>query len=436
MDSATLLNKVLELEKELLELKSQFPAGSKLKRFFKRCRSALDGLLAYWVPLALIVGLVVNWWFGVGFFENIKNIGINKTSSDYYYDIGDKLMSHAEFPAAADSFKKALEINSYNINATRGLMKAQVMQAEGGSQTFNPIVVEDKLNNLRKIFGDDDYILLYWEGILRRQLSSTPKDLQLPESLFLKSIQKNPRFPGSHLELGNTYLLGGEIDKAIKKFEEVVQIDPRFASALSNLGYCRFVLSNFEADEKSRQTVLGDAAKQLSDARSSMPAAETDLRLGDTYLFMGQFRAAKISYQNALETLERTGDQKGLVPSEVLFVFLPAGSTVESHDREPAVKVGTNNQLKSLIFFSLSIDDAAGGEFTDAQKHFKEARALDVRNEFSPLVAHQINSLLRIPTITKSSHDWLLAHMNEVCAKDEACLPETINSSQVERKQK
>jgi hypothetical protein len=81
MDPDILLDKILELEKQLLELKSQFPAESRLKRYFSRGKSVFDGVLSYWVPLALIAGLFVNYWFGVGFFEDIKNIGINKTSS-------------------------------------------------------------------------------------------------------------------------------------------------------------------------------------------------------------------------------------------------------------------------------------------------------------------------------------------------------------------
>src|SRR6476659_5797278 len=100
MQSSVLLDKILQLEKELLELKNQFPTETRRKRIFNKAKRSVDGVLAYWVPLALLVGLAVNWWFGVGFFENIKNIGIQKKSSDYYLDIGNNLMSHAEFGAA------------------------------------------------------------------------------------------------------------------------------------------------------------------------------------------------------------------------------------------------------------------------------------------------------------------------------------------------
>lgn len=435
MHSAALLDKIFELEKELFILKSQFPTKSKRQRVFTKVKAGIDGVLSYWVPLALIVGLVVNWWFGVGFFENIKNIGINKTSSDYYSRIGDKLISHAEFAAAAESYEKALEINSNNIAATHGLMKAQVLQAVGNSQTFSPIVVEDKLAYLHDIFGKNDYILLYWEGILRRQLSSTPQDLQLPESLFLQSIRANPNFPGSHLELGNTYMLAGDIDKAMGKFQDVIKLDPRFAGALSNLGYCSFILSNFEADEQSRERILRTGAGHLERARSSSPVPETDLRLGDTYLFLSQYRSAKVAHQNALETLERSGAQKPLAPLEILFVFPPA-TTQEDHERGPAVEVKSNAELKSLVLYSLSLDYAALKDFKGAQKCFDEATALDARKQFSPLIAHQMNSLLRLVSIPTGTHVWVLSHMKEVCDGLEACLPESINQSLTERTKK
>jgi tetratricopeptide (TPR) repeat protein len=435
MQSPVLLQKVLDLEKEILELKSQFPPESNARKAFNEIKGGVDGVLSYWVPLALIVGLIVNWWFGVGFFENIKNIGINKTSSDYYRRIGDKLISHAEFAAAAESFEKALEINSNNIGATHGLMKAQVLQAVGNSQSFNPIVVEDKLTYLRDIFGKDDYILLYWEGILRRHLSSTPQDLQIPEQLFTQSINANGSFPGSHLELGNTYMLSGDIDKAVDKFQHVIKLDPRFAGALSNLGYCNLVLSNFRADETQRQEFLRTAAEQLERARSSSPLPETDLRLGDTYLFLKQYRPARVSHQNALDTLERAGDQKTLQSLEVLFVFPPT-MVNEDRKRGPAIKVKSTAELKSLVLYSLSIDYAAMKDFTSAQKYFNEAGALDARKQFSPLIAHQINAFLRIPSIPSDTRAWLLSHMKEACNGVEACLPETINELPKERKKK
>jgi tetratricopeptide (TPR) repeat protein len=434
MDPSILLEKILELEKELLKLKSELPNKSERQSNFKKVKAAVDGVLSYWVPLALIIGLLVNWWFGVGIFEDIKNIGINKTSSHYYRELGDKLMSHAEFAAAAESFKKALEINSNNIDATHGLLKAEALQAGGNSRSFNPVVIRDKLTHLRGIFEkeEDDYILLYWEGLLQRQLSSTPAELAKPESSFLQSINKKPNFPGSHLELGNTYLLAGDIDKAIKKFEDVINLDPGFAGALSNLGYCRFVLSNFQSNEKSRQQVLRTAAEHLESARSSMPLPETDLRLGDTYLLMNQYRAAKVAHQNALDSLEQSTEQKARESFEVLFLFPPTSLT-ETHERDPALKVTTNEQLKLLTLYSLSFDWAGLKDFKKAQEYFNKASTLDAKKQFSPLIALQINSLLRSPAITSNTRAWLLSHMKKLCSGVDACLPEV---SQPERKQK
>lgn len=423
MESSALLDKIHQLEKELDLLKDQFSPKCKILKAFRRLKDAIDGIISYWVPLALLIAIGVNWWFGVGFFEDIKNIGINKTSSDYYFRIGDRLMRHAEFKAAAEAFTKSLAINSHNIDATRGLMKAQVLQPISTEGQFNPLVVEDKLNYLRDIFGKDDYILLYWEGILRRQQSATPSDLKVPESLFQRSIEENPEFPGSHLELGRTYLLEGELDKAVKKFHEVISLDKRFAIALSNLGYCQLVLANFEQDQATRKNILKKASDNLNSARRSEALPEIDLHLGDVYLLLKQYQPARISHENALESLEERSEKEDLSPSEVLLVFLPE-TTNEARERGPALVVSTVGEMKTLILYSLSLDYAVLGKFKNAERYFTDATALDTRRRFSPFIANKINSLLHLSSNTPRMRSWLTTHIKLVCKGMDGCRPE------------
>jgi tetratricopeptide (TPR) repeat protein len=418
-----MLEKVLHLERQILELKSEFPPESKAKRRYRRAKGVVDGVLSYWVPLALIVGLIVNWWFGVGFFENIKNIGINKRSSDYYYRIGDKLMSHAEFKAAGEAFAKSLEINPNNIDGTHGLMKAQVFQNLGDSQNFNPIVVDDKLAYLRNIFGKNDYILLYWEGILRRQQSGDPTDLKIPESLFERSIKQNADFVGSHLELGKTYMLGGEIDKAREKFARVESLDRRFTEALNYLGYCQSVFASFETTTEAKKKSLETAITYLERARKSGRRPETDLLLGDAYLYRSQFESAKIAHENALATLEDLEiNNKNYNPFEFLLVYLPE-SEKEERDRGPAITVSTPAELKTLVLYSLSLDHASLGDFKTAEQYFTEGAALDPRKLLSRLVANKIYFLQRTYGLHSNFKSWLGGRIDKLCKGLEGCKP-------------
>jgi tetratricopeptide (TPR) repeat protein len=426
MNPSVLLDKILQLEKEILELKSQcLPPKNRLQRVYQRTKNAVDGILSYWILLALIIGLLVNWWFGVGFFENIKNIGINKTSSDYYYRIGNVLMSHAEFKAASEAFAKSLEINPYNIDSTHGLMKTQVFQAIGDNQEFNPIVVEDKLTYLRKIFGEDDYVLLYWEGILRRQQSASPDDLKIPELLFQRSIDKNAEFLGSYFELGKTYLLGGEVDKAAEKFKQVVDLDSRSTDALNNLGYCWLITANFESERKNRKAALAKASDYLEQAHRTGNRPETDLHLGDAYLYLGQYQSAKISHENALGTLEKLDSTKQYTPFGVMFVYLPE-TTRDARDRGPAITLSTKEELKMVALYSLSLDHASLGDFKTADKYFGDAGSLDPRKLFNPLIANKIYSFYNLPGSKANLNPWLKIKIEALCQGREGCKPEML----------
>lgn len=426
-----LIDKILQLEAALLELKKEIPAPTSTQKSLSLIKKVLAGILTYWVLITLFVIWAVSAWHGVSLYENIKNSGINKKSSDYYYHIGDKLLSHAEFKAAGEAFAKSLEINSYNIDSTHGLMKAQVFQAVGDGQTFNPSVVEDKLTYLRDIFGKDDYILLYWEGMLRRKQSASAGDLTLPESLFQQSIDKNPSFLGSHLELGNTYLLSGRVDKAIEKFKHVLSIDPRFGSALNDLGYCQLVLTNFEEDPGRRAESLKKASGYLEQASKFAGRPETDLHLGDAYLFRGQYNPARISHENALASIEKIDtNKKDYTPFELLLVFLPE-TAQEDRDREAAISISTPSELKMLVLYSLSVDHAHLGDLKKAEDYFNSAQSLDPKRLLSPLVANRMYSNYCVAKA--QTKNWLKNKIETLCHGLEDCKPKIFNGKEGRR---
>lgn len=476
MDSSELLKKVQLLEQQLDELKSHFPRPGRVKKYFLKFKAGVDGVVAYWVVLAVIVGIAVNSYYRVGVFQNIENIGVNKTSSDYYYKVGENLMEHAEFEAASEAFTTALEINPSNAAARHGLMKSQVFLPAGKDRGVNFLVVEKKLNQLSdpQIFGPDDYLLLYWEGLLKLRQSSVQSsgaadaslqsagmlfgekpsaapglpgasfklgsleplnnflfelntsDTELAKAFFRQSISRKPNFLGSHFELGNTYLSDGDVAVAAGKYRDALALDDRFAPALANLGYCRVVLATFVVNKVMRGRMLDAARRGLQKAEGISPGPEIALYLGDSYLFdsnrPSNFKSAKVSYQNALESLaglSAAEREKPVSNIHLYLIFLPTDA--ESCDnRNTALELATPEELKAVILYSLSLTSAMLGDKNGADKSFSDATSLPSSKYYGGLFKNKICAALHLLKPEAAARRWLVDKLGDYSCSD-AC---------------
>lgn len=486
MERAELLKKLQELERQVDALKDEFPRPRTLKRAFLKGKWVLDGLVAYWIVLALVVGVIVNRSYNVAVFESIKNIGVNNTSSDYYYRVGETLMEHAQFDAAGEAFTQALAINPSNAPARQALLKVKAFEPVADSGEPNLLVVENRLRGLRDagIFGEDDYLLLYLRGLLKRRqsavqtvgtedsnfaaakalllgppeqesarahfkpvdlkplgdyLSTMGSDFEQAKQLFLKSISVKRTFIGSHFELGNTYLDAGDVDGAIRKYHDALNLDRRFAPALNGLGYCQLVLATLVKDEQTRAEDIETARDTLEAANGILTRPETSLNIGDTFLFdtgaKSNFLSAISAYESALDSLAKLGaapakaDDADKSPDkarprwELFFVFLPESTDIETcaridtggADKRPcrvarcsiyanadchrcrrrgsALLLSEPSELKAMILYSLGIASAMQGDEPTSEKHFSDAEALNCR-VCSALAENKIQVLL------------------------------------------
>lgn len=430
MSSSPDLDKILELEKEILLLKRRLAPAGRIRKLCSGVRTFTDALIARWVLIALLVGLFVNWSYGVGFFDSIKNIGITNKSAEYYRMLGDNLVEHAEFRAASDAYARALQINPNNIEATHGLMRAEVLRPIGEGQKFSPVAVEAKLLYLRKnIFSNEDYILLYWEGLLRRTESGTQKDLTIAEVLFQKSIDQALKekhdFVPSHFELANTFLSNGKIEDARNKYKDVLSRDPKFAPALGPLGYCELVLATFEGDKPSQKQLLDEARQQLEQSRDTLPSPETWINLGDAYAYLKKYKAALQSHENALEIINASSKEAAPRAVDITYVFLPEAPN-KKKITGPGVTVTKLDELKTICLYALAFDYALLDKPRQAEELLRQASLLDPKGYYNAFFANRIYSLNSVTSPSIGAQRWFNNHIDSLCNERPGCKPDAL----------
>jgi tetratricopeptide (TPR) repeat protein len=430
------LDKILELEKEILLLKRRLAPAGRLTRIGSVLKTVTDALIARWVLIALIVGLFVNWSYGVGFFDSIKNIGIMNKSAEYYRMLGDNLVQHAEFKAASDAYARALQINPNNIEATHGLMRAEVLRPMSEGQKFSPVAVEAKLKYLREnIFTRDDYVLLYWEGLLRRSESGSQKDLKLVEDLFQKSISQarsqQLEFVPSLFELANTYLANGKIEDARIMYDQVLAKDPKFAPAQAPLGYCELVLATFEKDKGAQKQLLAEAVTHLEQSRDILPSPDTLIKLGDAYAYLNQYDAARKTHELAIDLINASAKDGAPQVFDDIYVFLPEAPTeTKANEKKttlPGLSITKLDELRMICLYGLAADQTMLKNTRLAEALMRQASLLDPGGSYNAFLANKLYSLNNVISPSSGAGRWFNARIDSLCKgrEQQGCKPGT-----------
>lgn len=362
-NESLLLDKVLTLEKDILTLKSRLQPPSKPVRFGSFVRF-YRWSVTNWTFLAFMTTLFIAGWvyykYGVGYFEQYRNISVSKEASKTYQAIGDRLLLWGEFKAAEEAYKTSLEINPYNIDARYGLLRTQVLNPEQGKETYTPEVVDARLKVLSERFKDD-YIIPYYYGALLRD-RGLYKDSR---KYFEDSKRLEPSFLGNYQDLAFIDYQDGDVDAAIKNLEFVRKTNPNNTLALNNLGSSYLVVRKFP-----------EAIEYLKKAREVSPRIETLIDLGDAYRYLSDFDNAILMHEAASKILDSI-PQRGVHYGVSSHSFMPLKPD-DKKTFKTYVQAQELKQYKALVKYALSIDyclrsDPERGDLNKAHEAFEEA---------------------------------------------------------------
>jgi tetratricopeptide (TPR) repeat protein len=360
--------------------------------------ATFKALLTYWALIAFVVTALFTWYiyhtYGVGYFEPYQNIQNTKLSAKYYVSSGDHLLARAEFTAAEEAFKTAVEINPYDITARRGLMLSQVLTSGEGPLQHSEIT-DAKLKYLEneQAFKDNP-LLSYFHGRLAAAEGDRQKAMEYfqASSAQLKSFnQEHPdqrnEFIGNDIEIGILDMWAGKIDDAIHFFETPLVGDQK--TALNHLSECYLVTGRFD-----------QAWNALSKLYKRSPRVETYLILGDFFRYqyatdppkyIRNLEAAKtmdILASKALTSTNPTSAELGTEPKLAYgkdygrMHFLPIPLEDVPSFGQSVADADKPEQYQALTSYSLSLDYALSGDFVNANNYYDRALATDVFKEY------------------------------------------------------
>ncbi|MCK5092351.1 MAG: tetratricopeptide repeat protein [Gammaproteobacteria bacterium] len=116
-------------------------------------------------------------------------------------------------------------------------------------------------------------------------------NLQIAKDTFIRAIELNPGFALAHFNLGNTYKILDEYDKAIASYKRATEINPLYCDAFHNLATVYEIQRRYQdAKQAYQQAILinpDNAASQFN--------------LAGTLRHLGELDAAVNAYKRTLE---------------------------------------------------------------------------------------------------------------------------------------
>jgi tetratricopeptide (TPR) repeat protein len=398
MEEADLLRRVSDLEEQVKSLRASVKPAAERAGFVGRCQTFARLLIANWVLLSFLsvclIAVYAKFAFDIDFFEKYRNDSATKKLSEFYGQMGDRMMGITEWEAAKEAYGEALKINPDNTAATFGLAKARVFDPLPGND-WAPDVVDARLNYLLSRFPDD-YQIYFLKGV---RYHSMEKDAEAAVWLR-KSIDKNPKFLGGYLQLAFVQWAQSDLTDAETNLAKAVELDPDSATAKNNLAACHMVLSDF-----SGAVPLFEESYRIS------PSAVTALSLNEAYWYSLNFDRALAVLQPAADYMDQKHDLPDhYIGGEMGSGFLP----LVVGDRETiktTVPIYTVDQKRPIFHFELAIDHALLGEIAEANKEFDFALKLRPSIDIRRLIQNRMESVGNIVRpLPEATRTWLTEH--------------------------
>jgi len=251
-----------------------------------------------------------------------------------------------------------------------------------------------KLSHLSTVLGRDDYLIHYYRGILH----SDQYEFDDAKAEFAETLRSNPDFIAAYNMLGVTNLQAeDDVSEAIANFSRALEIDPNYAVTRLNLGRSYLLAGDFDK-----------AIEHLARAKKLSPQAEAALLLGDAYLYKGGADAvanARRDHEYALTILESAPQSDNYIASFSIFNYMP----LRPGDRETIKHfVYTNNekQNKAFVHYALSFDHALLKKFDEADKEFKIAYELESGSDYQVYFQYKILSLISYVKMEPEVKSW------------------------------
>ncbi len=219
--------------------------------------------------------------YGIGVLDHYPSR--EPTTADDYYKLGVAYLFRNVPQAAAEQFKKALELDPAHVDSLIGLAAstAQLGDAEAALEySRKALKIEPTSAKVRNAVGS-----------LRMANATSLKHLDEAEAKFKEAVSLDSTFIPSHMNLARLYTSMRKSEEAIKAYKAVIAIQPENLAAHAGLARAYLYAGSLDkATEESEKTV------ELSPQN---PVSHNIL--GEMYARKGQPDKALDAFQKATE---------------------------------------------------------------------------------------------------------------------------------------
>lgn len=352
-------------------------------------------LIANWVLLSFVAALItagyVKFAFGVDYFRDYRSLQAKSRLTTFYTHLGDTLMGRAEFLAAEDAYRSALQVDGSNTAATLGVVKAEIFKPAEGAQYYAPEVVDAKLAYLISLYPNDDQ-LMFLKGYRLQDEGNDEEAI----TAYNEAMEANPGSLGSYFQLAYLYTTPAHFDleKAVKNLKRAQELDPELPMIYENLGYIYFLVEDF----KQAETLLWKGYR-LS------PSWEKACSLADTYRSEGNPESSIRLRRWALDQFDKAKPNDRVLGGNSTWNYLP----LQPGDRETIKQtVGVNDvaEKKAFTHYGLSFDYAVKRDFKVADQELSTALKLDPDHEYTDYFAEVSDAFARRTRTNPSLSGW------------------------------
>lgn len=134
-----------------------------------------------------------------------------------------------------------------------------------------------------------------------------------------KTAELSPQSPVSHNILGEMYTRNRQLDKALEEFHKAAELEPTYATAYNNIGHILFL-----------KGLPDKAIEQFNEAISYNPNyAEAYSNLGEVYITKGMYQEAVERYKKAIEVLPVSALISVPVYNNLAYIYAEEGGNLD-----------------------------------------------------------------------------------------------------------
>ena len=292
--------------------------------------------------------------------EAIKEYNLVSKEHPYFPDAefykGLTRFRQKDIDAAAEHFKKTLDIYPEHIKARKGLDNVTKQFLNAGNKSYKRGDVSKATNYYEKALEfDPEFYLAYFQlGVLQKKQGQSKKAI---ESLK-KVIKINPDHDKTWFTLGTAYEADGNNEEAIEHYKTAIDINPGYTKAYGNLGKLYTDSGRYDEAEDRLKTVI-----------------QIDSDYADGYMRLGILYLEQEKFTEAVENLSISTrlDKKDF---NKFFNLASAYNNIKEWDNALAAAQACIEIKKRFGggWLELGIAELGRKNKTRAKRHFEEAR--------------------------------------------------------------